>query len=77
MGKAGGQRRRMRPRLRQTTAAMISGSLLAQALLPVSVAAQGIPTLGPTRPSPQEASAAEDRSWEHRLAAQAQSLAQA
>nr|WP_283241237.1 Ig-like domain-containing protein [Bordetella holmesii] len=33
--------------------------------------------MGPTRPSPQEASAAEDRSWEHRLAAQAQSLAQA
>ncbi|KDC66871.1 PF11924 family protein, partial [Bordetella bronchiseptica MBORD624] len=52
---------------------MVGGSILAQALLPLSALAQGAPTLRPARVAQEEAG--QDAAWTRKLAAQAESLA--
>ncbi|KDC73175.1 ESPR domain-containing protein [Bordetella bronchiseptica] len=71
--KSSSPRRQNRQRARRGVAAMVGGSILAQALLPLSVLAQGAPTLRPARVAQEEAG--QDAAWTRKLAAQAESLA--
>ncbi|AZR85295.1 inverse autotransporter beta domain-containing protein [Bordetella pertussis] len=71
--KSSSPRRQNRQRARRGVAAMVGGSILAQALLPLSALAQGAPTLRPARVAQEEAG--QDAAWTRKLAAQAESLA--
>ncbi len=71
-GKSSSPRRQARQRARRGVAAMVGGSILAQALLPLAALAQGAPTLRPARVA-QETQ--QDAAWARKLAAQAESIA--
>ncbi|WP_439811482.1 inverse autotransporter beta domain-containing protein [Bordetella bronchiseptica] len=74
-GKSSSPRRQNRQRARRCVAAAVGGSILAQALLPLSALAQGAPTLRPARVAQEEQEAQHDAAWSRKLAAQAESLA--
>ncbi|KDD12709.1 inverse autotransporter beta domain-containing protein, partial [Bordetella bronchiseptica] len=70
-GKPSSPRRQNRQRARRG-GAIVGGSILAQALLPLSALAQGAPTLHPARVAQE---AGQEAAWTRKLAAQAESLA--